>query len=98
MLCPACRQVSLPMTDRQGIEIDCSLQCRGIWLDPGELDRLIEHTEQCVAQSQKTAPTARDEVYLPQRGEPYLESPKKSECSFWANGSTFDPMRSRELR
>jgi uncharacterized protein len=30
------------MTDRQGIEIDYCPQCRGVWLDRGELDKLIE--------------------------------------------------------
>ncbi|HKU78947.1 MAG TPA: zf-TFIIB domain-containing protein [Rhodanobacteraceae bacterium] len=34
------------MTDRQGIEIDYCPNCRGIWLDRGELDRLIERAEQ----------------------------------------------------
>jgi Zn-finger nucleic acid-binding protein len=30
------------MTDRQGVEIDYCPQCRGIWLDRGELDRIID--------------------------------------------------------
>jgi uncharacterized protein len=30
------------MTERQGIEIDYCPQCRGVWLDRGELDKLIE--------------------------------------------------------
>jgi uncharacterized protein len=41
MLCPVCK-VTLVMTDRQGIEIDYCPQCRGVWLDRGELDKLIE--------------------------------------------------------
>ena len=45
MLCPTCDNVNLAMTDRQGIEIDYCPKCRGIWLDRGELDRLIEHAE-----------------------------------------------------
>jgi Zn-finger nucleic acid-binding protein len=32
----------LLITERQGIEIDYCPQCRGIWLDRGELDKLIE--------------------------------------------------------
>jgi len=42
MDCPVCRDVKLAMTDRQGIEIDYCPQCRGVWLDRGELDKLIE--------------------------------------------------------
>jgi hypothetical protein len=34
----------LMMTERQGIEIDYCPQCRGIWLDRGELDKLIERS------------------------------------------------------
>jgi Zn-finger nucleic acid-binding protein len=32
------------MTDRQGIEIDYCPQCRGVWLDRGELDKIIERS------------------------------------------------------
>lgn len=42
MKCPACPEVTLTMADRQGIEIDYCPQCRGVWLDRGELDKLIE--------------------------------------------------------
>jgi Zn-finger nucleic acid-binding protein len=34
------------MTDRQGIEIDYCPTCRGVWLDRGELDKLIERSTQ----------------------------------------------------
>ena len=34
----------LRITDRQGIEIDYCTQCRGVWLDRGELDKIIERT------------------------------------------------------
>ena len=43
MLCPSCR-VSLIMSERSGIEIDYCPQCRGIWLDRGELDKIIERS------------------------------------------------------
>ncbi|KKM79497.1 hypothetical protein LCGC14_1349390 [marine sediment metagenome] len=43
MLCPHC-QVPLGMSDRQGIEIDFCPQCRGVWLDRGELDKIIKRT------------------------------------------------------
>ena len=32
------------MTERQGIEIDYCPQCRGVWLDRGELDKIIERS------------------------------------------------------
>ena len=43
MKCPVCPDTTLLMTDRQGIEIDYCPKCRGVWLDRGELDKLIEH-------------------------------------------------------
>lgn len=43
MKCPNCN-VSLVMTDRSGIEIDYCPQCRGVWLDRGELDKIIERS------------------------------------------------------
>ena len=42
MNCPVCRDVALAMTDRQGVEIDYCPKCRGVWLDRGELDKIIE--------------------------------------------------------
>ena len=44
MQCPSCKTVTLAMTERQGIEIDYCPECRGVWLDRGELDRLVERT------------------------------------------------------
>lgn len=44
MKCPSCTDSVLSMTDRQGIEIDYCPNCRGIWLDRGELDKLLEKT------------------------------------------------------
>lgn len=42
MNCPTCPDVTLVIADRQGIEIDYCPKCRGVWLDRGELDKLIE--------------------------------------------------------
>lgn len=44
MKCPVCTSVNLVMTDRQGVEIDYCPQCRGVWLDRGELDKIIERS------------------------------------------------------
>lgn len=51
MLCPVCKNVELVMTDRQGIEIDYCPACRGVWLDRGELDKLIERSTQLVSEA-----------------------------------------------
>lgn len=43
MKCPV-DGADLAMSDRQGIEIDYCPQCRGVWLDRGELDKIIERS------------------------------------------------------
>jgi Zn-finger nucleic acid-binding protein len=43
MQCPNDGTV-LQMTERQGVEIDYCPNCRGIWLDRGELDKILERT------------------------------------------------------
>ncbi|HEY8518911.1 MAG TPA: zf-TFIIB domain-containing protein [Gammaproteobacteria bacterium] len=43
MKCPI-DETPLVMTERQGIEIDYCPRCRGVWLDRGELDKLIERS------------------------------------------------------
>lgn len=59
MSCPVCR-VPLVMSERQGVEIDYCPQCRGVWLDRGELDKILERSARDQAGS--AAPSA------PQRG------------------------------
>ncbi len=50
MECPLCK-VTLQMTDRQGVEIDYCPTCRGIWLDRGELEKLIDLSSMRTASS-----------------------------------------------
>lgn len=63
LLCPACR-VDLVMSERQGIEIDYCPKCRGVWLDRGELDKIIERSASEDAQAAPAQPA-------PQQGQPY---------------------------
>ncbi len=61
MLCPIC-QIDLIIAERQGIEIDYCPKCRGVWLDRGELDKLIERTNASFdADMQPSTPLAPDE-------------------------------------
>ena len=43
MQCPVDR-TTLVLAERAGVEIDYCPQCRGVWLDRGELDRILEHS------------------------------------------------------
>ena len=68
MKCPQCTEATLVMTERQGIEIDYCPSCRGVWLDRGELDKLIERSSQAMP-AQPPAP--------PQRIQPHYEQPMR---------------------
>ena len=54
MKCPI-DSVDLLMSDRQGIEIDYCPTCRGVWLDRGELDKIIERNAGDGARAGETA-------------------------------------------
>lgn len=64
MVCPNCNE-TLVMADRQGVEIDYCPKCRGVWLDKGELDKIIERTADF-------APPASDPYYQSER-KPYTD-------------------------
>ncbi|CNH08513.1 TFIIB-type zinc ribbon-containing protein [Yersinia pekkanenii] len=49
MQCPVCKDTQLVMSERKSIEIDYCPDCRGIWLDRGELDKIIEKSAESVA-------------------------------------------------
>ena len=60
MNCPNCNE-TLVMSERQGVEIDYCPKCRGVWLDRGELDKIIEKSND----------------YYPDTNKPGFEEPRK---------------------
>ena len=73
MKCPSCADVTLAMTERQGVEIDYCPQCRGVWLDRGELDKLIERA--AVAPAPAPAPAAApQQAHYQQRRPDFVDS------------------------
>ncbi|WP_322045755.1 zf-TFIIB domain-containing protein [Paraburkholderia sp. J67] len=71
MKCPHCPDVTLAIAERHGVELDYCPQCRGVWLDRGELDRLIERAAQGQAHQGRQDHTARrlDDDYNDHRDE-----------------------------
>lgn len=66
MQCPVCANQTLVMSERSGIEIDYCPGCRGVWLDRGELDKILERAAQTSApapQPAQAAPAARPQAY-----------------------------------
>ncbi len=73
MLCPI-DQSTLVMTERQGVEIDYCPTCRGVWLDRGELDKVIERARPESASSARNRDDDDDDrddrrTYRPQQGQ-----------------------------
>jgi len=73
MKCPACESVDLTMSERQGVEIDYCPKCRGVWLDRGELDKIIERSEERSAAQQpeqydrRASGSYDDRQYVPRK-------------------------------
>ena len=82
MKCPVCKEANLVMTERQGIEIDYCPECRGVWLDRGELDKFIEHAERQAGDrshgdsSDRVRESERQERH--DRDDEYRGKPRKS--------------------
>lgn len=78
MKCPIDNS-ELQMTERQTVEIDYCPKCRGVWLDRGELDKIIERSEKekssSTDYSSNQMPPAQ---YPPQGGYGYSEHGRKS--------------------
>jgi Zn-finger nucleic acid-binding protein len=94
LVCPSCR-VALVMSERQGVEIDYCPQCRGVWLDRGELDKIIERNAKEAAAYQQPAQPVAQPGYQPQQGyqqpqhypqghhDPYAHGYQKRKKSFF---------------
>jgi Zn-finger nucleic acid-binding protein len=88
MLCPQCK-IDLVMTDRQGVEIDYCPSCRGVWLDRGELDKIIERSAAYEARMPPPQGTAQPGSFLPQGGTPFLP-PQSAPLPQGSQGGHYD--------
>lgn len=81
MNCPV-DNTPLAMSERQGVEIDYCPTCRGVWLDRGELDKIIERANQeAESASHRDQP---DDDYR-EGGRSESGKPKKRRRSFLAD-------------
>ncbi|MFN3150014.1 zf-TFIIB domain-containing protein [Bremerella sp.] len=95
MECPICN-VTLLLSERQGVEIDYCPQCRGIWLDRGELEKLIELSQAVALSHARTTSRpaqdgSRSDHYADRREESNYQRdrPKRRE-SWLSNLFDFD--------
>ncbi|MDX1963865.1 MAG: zf-TFIIB domain-containing protein [Pirellulales bacterium] len=93
MKCPACEN-QLQMSTREGIEIDYCPTCRGVWLDRGELDKLIERSNRPAGPGEGSRRRVDDDdddfdddnMRGGRRGSEQFDShhPRKKRESFWS--------------
>lgn len=86
MRCPV-DETTLVMSERSGIEIDYCPQCRGVWLDRGELDKIIDRSVETEQPRAQAAPPQRQpeydgyqqprQQYAPQQQHGYNKKRKK---------------------
>lgn len=89
MKCPNCNEI-LVMTERQGVEIDYCPACRGVWLDKGELDKIIERSAELDASVNRQyenlqQPYSRQGSHGSQHNNPYQKHGRRGFL-----GSLFD--------
>jgi Zn-finger nucleic acid-binding protein len=82
MQCPAGCDASLVMSERQNVEIDYCPTCRGVWLDRGELDKIIERSTQQL--NEVAAPPAPPPAYEQSQG---YQQPQSQRMPMGSKGS-----------
>ncbi|MBA4066596.1 MAG: hypothetical protein C0501_23405 [Isosphaera sp.] len=101
--CPVCT-TALMAADRQGIEIDYCPRCRGVWLDRGELEKIIDRTARYVGYDRDRDDDDSDwgddrrkhggpppqPGYAPQGGYPPGQYPPKKREGFFSRLFDFD--------
>lgn len=84
MKCPVC-DVDLQLAERSGVEIDYCPKCRGVWLDRGELDKIVERANEYQprmperAETQRPEPSLREPVREQYPRQEYRERPYHDE-------------------
>jgi len=79
MNCPTCKETQLAISERKGIEIDYCPNCRGIWLDRGELDKILERGREELLETVASRPLGP----APRPDERHYHKPYKRKKSFF---------------
>ncbi|MGC4174997.1 zf-TFIIB domain-containing protein [Demequina sp.] len=79
MQCPVDGE-RLVMSERQGVEIDYCPQCRGVWLDRGELDKILDRSvTESAPRGAERAGAPQQQAYQDPRGQQQYGQRKKKE-------------------
>ena len=101
MRCPHCEDATLVMSERAGIEIDYCPKCRGVWLDRGELDKIIERAAGDAAPAPAFAPPMpaqppQQQPYPQQQQAPPQYYGKKPDDSHYGYPSPYGYQKKRK--
>ncbi|MCX8517369.1 MAG: zf-TFIIB domain-containing protein [Rhodoferax sp.] len=77
MKCPNCKETILVMSQRQGVEIDYCPDCRGVWLDRGELDKILEKESSLTMQAQGARQQSHGQGHPHPHPQSYHPYPKR---------------------
>ena len=72
MKCPVCKDVTLLMSEKKGVEIDYCPECRGIWLDRGELEKIMEKEDAYIKKEVKEESRHYEEKPRKQKRESFM--------------------------
>jgi Zn-finger nucleic acid-binding protein len=87
MQCPVCKDVSLVMADRQGVEIDYCPSCRGVWLDRGELDKIIDRSAGLAHAAPQAQPAPQPVQAVP-RHDAYQPQQQQQQQHGWGHSAS----------
>jgi Zn-finger nucleic acid-binding protein len=82
MKCPS-DGATLVMSDRSGVEIDYCPDCRGVWLDRGELDKILERSVSASAPTAAAAAAPAPQYAPPPQYPPYPQGGYKKKPHNW---------------
>lgn len=89
MKCPNCNDTLL-MSERNQIEIDYCPSCRGVWLDKGELDKMLEYADRNISYQQNEKPYGGPSAQRPQGSNSLNYNRRHKKKSFLGDLFDFD--------
>ena len=97
MKCPTCSTVNLVMSERQGVEIDYCPECRGVWLDRGELDKIIAKSADQPDSRPQQAPAPPQQPHYQPQGQQYSQGHGHQQGHGYQQGHGQKPYRKKSF-
>ena len=96
MKCPVCKTPDLLMTERQNIEIDYCPTCRGVWLDRGELDKLVSQMQDAPEPDNRSTQVERDGRHGDRDGHHDQQWGRRNDSYHGDQRKHYDPPRKKK--